>query len=38
VEAVGSAAWTKSSEWNSPTLGVRAVTCYGRRREAMGVL
>jgi hypothetical protein len=38
VEAVGSAALMKSSEQSSPALGVRAVTCCGRRREAMGVL
>jgi hypothetical protein len=38
VEAVSGAAWMKSGDRSSPALGVRVVTCCGRRREAMGVL
>jgi hypothetical protein len=38
VEVVGSATLMKSNEQSSLALGVRAVTCCGRRREAMGVL
>jgi hypothetical protein len=38
VEAVGGAAWMKFNEWSSPALGVRVVTCCGKRREAMEVL
>jgi hypothetical protein len=38
VGAVSGAVWTKSGEWSLLALGMRVVTCCGRRREAMGVL